>query len=397
MNGPTPRHLLHYVTRRLRLRRYLEDPGDGRRQPQIPAPVLLWALLVGQILRQSSFHAVEALVRSAARRTLAIPTPFSDDTLGYFTERLDPRPTRQALLSLIRGAKRNKAFDDCRWIGLAIDGTGAGWRSHQGCSLCRPQHNAQKRILGYQHSFVMISVVGTGLSLPFDGEPYGPGDSEYAAGQRLLRRVMESLGKRFAQYVVVDGEFSTASFLHTADELGLRVVARLKNNLPELFAAAQQRFPCAHPTTVFRHGADRVELWDAEDFDPWETLHWETVRVFFYRQHKPDGTVVEAYWLTNFAAATASPAALFRMAKSRWEIENQGFNEAKIHHGLEHICHHHANSLLIGWLLAMLALTIERLYRLRYLRRGTHPLRSSAELFLTLWVNLFRPFPADSS
>jgi len=36
----------------------------------------------------------------------------------------------------------------------------------------------------------MISVVGTGLSLPFDGEPYGPGDSEYAAGQRLLRRVV---------------------------------------------------------------------------------------------------------------------------------------------------------------------------------------------------------------
>ena len=208
---------------------------------------------------------------------------------------------------------------------------------------------------------------------------------------------MESVGKRFAQYVVVDGEFSTASFLHTADQLGLRVVARLKNNLPELFAAAQQRFPCGPPATVFQHGADRVELWDAEDFDPWETLRWETVRVFFYRQHKPDGTVVEAYWLTNFASATAGPAALFRMAKSRWEIENQGFNDAKSHHGLEHICHHHSNSLLIGWLLAMLALTIERLYRLRYLRRGTHPPRSSANLFLILWVNLFRPYSADTS
>jgi hypothetical protein len=26
------------------------------------------------------------------------------------------------------------------------------------------------------------------------------------------------------------------------------------------------------------------------------------------------------------------------MAKSRWEIENQGFNDAKSRHGLEHIC-----------------------------------------------------------
>jgi hypothetical protein len=73
MNGPTPRRLLHFVTRRLRLRGYLEDPGDGRQQGQIPAQLLLWGLLVGQILRQCSFHAVEALVRSPARRNLALP------------------------------------------------------------------------------------------------------------------------------------------------------------------------------------------------------------------------------------------------------------------------------------------------------------------------------------
>jgi hypothetical protein len=397
MNRSTPRHLLHYVTGRLRLRRYLQNPGDGRAQPQIPAQALLWALLIGQILRQSSFHAVEAVARSSARHALSIATPFCDDTLGYFTERLDPGPTRQALFSLVRGAKRNKAFDGCRWIGLALDGTGAGWRTHQNCQLCRPKQNAAKQIQGYQHSFVMVSVVGTGLSLPCDGEPYGPGDSEYAAGQRLLRRVIGNVGKRFAQYVVVDGKFATAPFLHTAGELGLRVVARLKDNLPELFAAAQQRFPCGLPTTSFQHGPDRVEVWDAEDFDPWNTLDWETVRVLFYRQHKPDGKVVQAYWLTNFASSTVGSQSLFGMAKSRWEIENQGFNDAKSRHGLEHICHHHANSLLIGWLLTMLALTIERLYRLRYLHRGKHRVHSSAQLLLQLWLSLSRSRASDSS
>jgi hypothetical protein len=132
MSGPTPRHLLHFVTRRLRLRQYLRDPGDGRPQPQIPAQLLLWALLVGQTLRQYSFHALEALVRSPARRNLSLSKPFSDDALGYFTERLDPGPTRAALLSVIRRAKRNKAFEESYWIGLAIDGTGAGWRTRWG-------------------------------------------------------------------------------------------------------------------------------------------------------------------------------------------------------------------------------------------------------------------------
>lgn len=119
--------------------------------------------------------------------------------------------------------------------------------------------------------------------------------------------------------------------------------------------------------------------------------------MFFYRQHKPDGKVVEAYWLTNFPSSRVGVRALFGMAKSRWEIENEGFNEAKSRRGPEHICRHHANSLLLCWLLVILALTIERLYRLRYLRRGTHSPRSSAELFLILWVNLFRPCPADTS
>ena len=77
--------------------------------------------------------------------------------------------------------------------------------------------------------------------------------------------------------------------------------------------------------------------------------------------------------------------------------QNQGFNDAKSRHGLEHICHHHANSLLIGWLLTMLALTIERLYRLRYLHRGNHRVHSSAQLLLLLWLSLSRPRATNSS
>jgi hypothetical protein len=141
-------------------------------------------------------------------------------------------------------AKRHKAFDGCRFLGLAVDGTGAGRSHHKGCDLCRPHRNQKGEILGYHHQLVMLSVVG---------------------------------------------------------DLGLRSVARLKNNLPQLLAAAQKRFALQAPHQAFHHGRDRVEIWDADDFDPWDTLHWETVRVVRYRQHKPDGTLYEAYWLTDFS------------------------------------------------------------------------------------------------
>lgn len=319
---------------------------------------------------------------------------FGDDALGYFTERLDVESLRGAGVAVVRQAKRNKAFEESRWIGLAIDGTGAGRSREQRCLGCRPVRNKKKEIVGYGHHLVMASVVGTKLSLPFDVEPYGPGDSEYSAGERLLRRAVKKLGRRFADYAVVDGKFATAPFLHAAGEEGLRVVARLKDNLPELYEAAQRRFAGRPPDQKFRAGDDRVEIWDADDFDPWESLRWETVRVVFYRQQKPDGTVVEAYWLTDFTKSEAGSRAIYKMAKSRWEIENEGFNDAKNRYGFGHICHHHPNSILVNWLIIALTLTLERLYRIRYLHRGCHVVLQPIELYRLLWLSL--TMPADS-
>jgi hypothetical protein len=99
----------------------------------------------------------------------------------------------------------------------------------------------------------------------------------------------------------------------------------------------------------------------------------------------------DAYWLTNYCQHSISSRSLFRLAKSRWEIENQGFNEAKTRHGLEHICHHDANALLVGWLLLLLGLVIERLYRLCFLHRGKHPRISAADLLVLLVHALARP------
>jgi len=154
---------------------------------------------------------------------------------------------------------------------------------------------------------------------------------------------------------------------------GLHALVRLKANLPTLFAAAQARFVASAPTDTFDDHGDRVEVWDADDFDPWEHLRWSRVRVLRYRQTHADGTVIEAYWLTDFSARRVSSRTLYRFAKGRWTIENQGFNDGKTRYGLNHVPHHHPNSLLIHWLLVALTLTLERLFRLRFLHRGAHP------------------------
>jgi hypothetical protein len=388
--------LRRYVFRGLRLEAYLEHPGDGRRQPRIAARDLLWSLLAGQMLREPSHHAVEALVRSSARRALGVARDFGDDTLSYFTERLAAAPMRAALAGVVRLAKRNKAFEGARWIGLALDGTGAAAGVAHPCALCHPIVGASGATGGHLHHLSLISVVGAGLSLPFDVEPYAPGDGELRASERLLERSLGYLGRRFADYVVVDGLYAHAPFLHRVGKHGLHVVARLKDNLPTLMNAARQRFEGTPAHHTFEIGADRVELWDADDFDPWETLDWVTVRVLRYRQTRPNGTVCEAYWLTDWSRARVGPRALYGMAKSRWEIENQGFNEAKNQHALEHVHHHHPASLLINWLLVMFALTLERLFRLRYLHRGTHRPPTAIDLVRRFRLSLAIPIGPDS-
>lgn len=254
MRGPLLRGMKKYAAGRLGLKPYLRDCGDGRQKGRKPARDLIWAMLAGHLVRETSFHSIEALVRSPARRNAGVGASFAEDTLSYFTERMDEEPTRQALIHLLRLAKRNKAFQDSAFIGLALDGTTVGRCHDSACGWCRPYRNAEKEVMGYRHHVTMISVVGTGLSLPFDVEPYGPKDSEYAAGQRLLRRSVAALGVRFADYVVVDAEYASSTFLHSCHEVGLPVLARLKGNLHELSAAVEKRFRPQPPHRVTTDG-----------------------------------------------------------------------------------------------------------------------------------------------
>jgi hypothetical protein len=386
LQGPTPRRLWEYCRKCLALATYFDAPGDGRTRPRTSASALLWALLFCKVLRVPSHAGVESLVRLSGR-PMGIRKSFSDDTLAYFTERLSVPRLRDALIRLLRHIKRHKAFQSSHLIGLALDGTGAGRTGRSRCELCRPQGG------GYGHRFCAISVVGTGLELPFDIEPCGPGDSEQAASTRMLVRCVRALGPRFAQFVVGDALYANAPFLHTAGDLGLRAIVSLKDNLPDLHAAARTRFAAQPAHGVFQHRRDRIEYWDAEDFEPWGGLRWASVRVLRYRQHRPDGKVFEAFWVTDFPVCRLGPRALFALCKSRWEIENQGFNDAKNRYGLEHVPHHHPNSIVTHALLTLLALCIQRLYRLRNLRRGTHQPPSAIDFVRLLFLNL-RTAPA---
>jgi len=401
------RRLWAFAWRQAGLAAYLANPGDGRVAPVIPARAVVTAALTAYLLRDGAFHAVEALVRGPSRRALGVRRPFGDDTVAYVTERLSVPAVRAAVVALVRGAKRRKAFDDTWLIGLVLDGSTVGACGTSACPWCHPVCVPHRRpdgtrgpigtVVGQQHKLSLVSVVSRSLALPVDVQPYGPSEGELTASQQLLPRAVGALGRRFADYVVGDALYATASMLHQIGDLGLHAVIRLKDNVPTLVAQVEARFAAEPPDDVFTgDDGDHVELWDADDFVPWDGLRWPAVRVLRYRQTRPDGTVVTADWLTDFPTRRVRARTLYRLAKTRWTIENQGFNDGKTRYGLDHVPHHEANSLLIHWLWVVLTLTLERLFRLRYLHRGTHPLLTAIALVRRLRLSLGAPVPDTS-
>jgi hypothetical protein len=385
------RKVWRYADRGLGMERFFRNPGDGRVRPQIPARDLMRAQVAAQLLREVSFHGTERLVRSGSLAQMGISRRFSEDSLAYFDERLDPSVARTAMVCALKRAKRNKAFRGCELIGLAIDGSGMSRTNsrRQVCELCRPERDAKQQVIGHRHELAMISVVGAGISLPFDVEPYGQGDSELSAGKRLVDRATAGLGKGFADYLVADAKFAGAPFLSQVRELGLDVVVALKANVPDLFHRAAASLNGREPAVTFEHDGRTVELWDDDSFKAWDGLAWPYVRVIRYRHPMGDGREsVDAYWLTNIPRDRLDCRTIFALAKSRWEIENQGFNEAKAHHGMEHACRHNANALLVTWLIALIAMLIDRLFRNCYLHRGDHPVIAAIELCHRLWLSL---------
>lgn len=396
---PNLRKVKRYAIGTMGLGDFLEHPGDGRLHPQISAQNLVWGQVASHLVSHASFHSVERLMQCGAVRSLGLTQSFREDSLAYFNERVDPQVARQALAATAKRAKRNKAFRGHVRVGLAIDGTGAGrCRSVKKlCKFCRPFSDAEGNVVGHRHELVMVTVAGVDISLPLDVEPYGQGDSELAGGMRLLERSIGMLGRRFADYVVADAKYAAAPFLNKVAELGLRAIVRLKENLPDLHGRATVRFNSRLRDEVIDYDGVEVEIWDDETLLPWDGLGWPFVRVLRYRYLSRKGDRVDAYWLTSYTKAEVSSAALFRLAKSRWEIENEGFNDAKNRYGLEHICHHEANSLVVGWLFLLLSLAIERLFRLCYLRRGSHPHCTAADLRERLYLALGRPVAHDTS
>jgi len=306
---------------------------------------------------------------------------------GNFTAQCAPAPTRQALVQVVRRAKRNKA-SSTPFHRLAVTGRAppvcgravSAVPSGAGCPPSRSRGPTTPRAPDGR---------GHRPDLPVDVEPYGPGDSAYAAGRRVLRRAVPALGP------------------------GLRITSSWMGSLPPPpFSTRSETWASAcGPSQGEPAGAGPGRPGRFGPRPPWPVRSGDRSRCGRGRLHpgppsdgrRPGPPVPpappEGPWWRRLVTTSAPAGQRSEPLPAHQEplgSREPGVQRRKARYGLEHIRHHHAASLLLCWLVVALGMTIERLYRLRYLHRG--PIRRTGDRPGPPVPPQFgAPAPADSS
>ena len=235
-----------------RLERYLEKVfdwsarvaglQDGRCFAQVPLSQVFEAVFWGTVLRHKSLHSIVAECREGVlcRRIGAV----SESTVGYALERMEVQSLRELSFAVTRKLKRNGVLQWATAAGqlvVALDGIEVFCSERRRCAKCsvRTKWRGEEQVQEYYHRVVVASLVGFGFRLVVDLELVEPGENEVAAGERVLRRMIQHLGPRFFQIVVADALYANAPFLHIVQQLGLDLVATLKENQSDLLAQAK--------------------------------------------------------------------------------------------------------------------------------------------------------------
>lgn len=383
-------HVLGYAERQLGgVLSNLREVRDERVRPQIPGERVVLSLFVMALARLGSLNALEQTARLGPwRRILGGGLP-SADTLGRVANVTDTDDLRRVHHDLYARLKRNKALPapEHGLLALVLDGhesTASYRRCCPGC-LKRTIKTSKGERTQYYHRYVAASLVGEGFHYFVDLEEIAPGEGEVAAALRLLHRVHAAYPRAY-DVVLGDSLYAQAPFFMAVLALGKDVLVVLKQKDRDLYSDALALCEMLTPSEFVRANGTRVRCWDVEDLTSWSSLD-RPVRVVrttetSHVKRQLDGELEERrsewMWITTLNRLCAPAPAVVYLGHSRWDIENQGFNEAVNRWHMDHVYRHEPRAMRVLLLITMLAMNVLS----AFYRRALKPARRARESML---------------
>ena len=372
---------LHYAQKVFDLKTLLRGVRDERPLARIPTTAVLLSLMLGVVLRVSSYLDLsQQTQRRRWRHLCGLKGPLSDDTFEYVTERLSWEDLRQSLARINQRLKANKVLESSKINGLLFVSLDANEhfqsrsRCCEGCSQ-RPieetQADGQKhKVTEYYHRYVFAQINGPKFNALLDLEPIRPGEEECAAALRLLGRLRRVYGPRFFDEITVDAWYVQGPFLRAVEKLGWQWVVVFKQERMEAYQEALQLSEGQKPVLVFedKERKKQVRLWEVKDLHLSEGYgklfrvvrsdeQWEETRIRGGNKRRESR---QSQWLWGASDGLDGYGAqvIYQAGHRRWGIENKAFNELTQSYHLEHCYHHEPVSMLAQMLILLLGFTL---------------------------------------
>ena len=372
---------LHYAQKVFDLKTLLRGVRDERPLARIPTTAVLLSLLLGVVLRVSSYLDLsQQTQRRRWRHLCGLKGPLSDDTFEYVTERLSWEDLRQSLARINQRLKANKVLESCKINGLLFVSLDANehFQSRSRCceGCCQRQieetdADGQKhKVTEYYHRYVFAQINGPRFNALLDLEPIRPGEGECAAALRLLGRLRRVYGPRFFDAITVDAWYVQGPFLRAVEKLGWQWVVVFKQERMEAYQEALQLSQGQKPVLAFedQERKKQVRLWAVKDLNLSEGYgklfrvvrseeQWEETRIRGGNKRRESR---QSQWLWGASDGLDGYGAqvIYQAGHRRWGIENKAFNELTHACHLEHCYHHEPVSMLAQMLILLLGFTL---------------------------------------
>lgn len=402
---------------------------DHRRAPVIPTFDVIKSLFHTAVLRIPSLNALEGdlkepdFQRLIGRRPTPARKAFSADTVANVLDKVDGDQLTALLEDVVGRAERNKAFRDGSYGALrcvALDGWEPFASYDRHCSHCLVGTVRRKRADGevddvnqYYHAYVVAMLVGPVLDMVLAVEPVrheeARGDTlsehvghegELTAGYRLVERLHETYG-RFIDAFVLDAPYANGPVMSqlAGHGYGGFIVLEKDTNEPlkEALALWQGLPPCEIGDAPA--AKEHMAWWDVDDIATLATYPGP-VRVIRAVITKADQTPrTWCFGIIGPRARRVSRRTALQIVRSRWHIEDTGFNQWIQYWHLGHVFHHTAHALAALLLVWMVAFNLLQLFVYRRLGRPRRPqdptetIRHIVEVMLRELATLPEPIP----
>jgi len=367
----------------------LRQLEDGRVNPTYKTETVVLIILMGFLLRLSSFSEIDRYIQSGEFNNLFPPgTKLPHvDSLRNTMKQIDIEGLRKINKYIVKKAIRNKIFQYGtfeEYIIAAIDGTQILDSTKKKCENCLTMN--KRGIAHYTHNAAVMSTIGNTPSIALDFEMYRAkknekekDEGEFTAAMRLLNRVVTE-HPRLIDIVVYDALACNSVFIKDCKKLGVDAIVRVKKTNNLSLKEVKRQTNLTDKVLKFKE--------DGYDIKVYESIFYmndmeEPIRYIKYaKEKKVSAKTIRTQMLIITTCMDMKLEMLYRIIKARWDIENKTFNNLKNDANLSHCFVHGGNAVEGVLCLLFIASNIFQLFKIRRLRNSTENQKELARLLV---------------